>query len=179
VEQVEWPWICGSPQRRLEPRARRRRFPDGDPDGSDVAPVAAEPAVRGRDAEGLEAALMAAGVPCARVNNFKEVFDDPQIVARSMVQEIEHPRLGAMRTVRNPVLLDHDGPSLARHSPTLGEHSAEVLGELGYSEAAVSDLAAAGVTRLAGATHERPSRPKSDAAENSARSLSPLGRGSG
>jgi len=112
-----------------------------------------EPAVRGRDAQELEAALMVTGVPCARVNNFKEVFDDPQIVARSMVQEIEHPRLGRMRTVRNPVLLDHDGPGVARHSPMLGEHSAELLGELGYSSAAIGDLAAAGVTRLAGSRH--------------------------
>ena len=69
-----------------------------------------------RTPEDLELALMVAGVPCARVNNFKEVFDDPQIVARGVVQEIEHPRLGQMRTTRNPVLLDHDGPEIDRHS---------------------------------------------------------------
>jgi crotonobetainyl-CoA:carnitine CoA-transferase CaiB-like acyl-CoA transferase len=89
-------------------------------------------------------------VPCARVNNFKEVFDDPQIVARGVVQELEHPRLGKMRTTRNPVLLDYDGPAIARHSPMLGEHSEEVLRELGYSAAAIRDLDAAGVTRIAG-----------------------------
>ena len=58
-----------------------------------------------------------AGVPCARVNNFKEVFDDPQIVARGVVREVEHPRLGKMRTTRNPVLLRSrragDRPALA------------------------------------------------------------------
>src|SRR5207302_711854 len=84
-----------------------------------------------------------------RVNNFKEVFDDPQIIARAMVHETEHPRLGRMRTVRNPVVLDHDGPSLARHSPMLGEHSAEVLRELGYAPAEIDALVAAGVTRVA------------------------------
>jgi CoA:oxalate CoA-transferase len=108
-----------------------------------------EPAVRQRSAQELEQALRDAGVPCARVNNFKEVFADPQIVARGVMQELEHPRLGKMRTTRNPVLLDHDGPAIDRHSPMLGEHSEEVLTELGYSRDAIRKLAAAGVTRLA------------------------------
>jgi len=94
-----------------------------------------------------------AGVPCARVNNFKEVFDDPQIIARGVMQEIEHPRLGRMRTTRNPVLLDHDGPEIDRHSPMLGEHSEQVLQELGYSGAEIQDLIAAGVTRMADHRH--------------------------
>jgi crotonobetainyl-CoA:carnitine CoA-transferase CaiB-like acyl-CoA transferase len=108
-----------------------------------------EPAVAARDCAELEQALRDAGVPCARVNNFQEVFDDPQIVARGVVRDIEHPRLGKMRTTRNPVLLDHDGPAIDRHAPLLGEHSAELLAELGYSPAAIRELAAAGVTRLA------------------------------
>jgi crotonobetainyl-CoA:carnitine CoA-transferase CaiB-like acyl-CoA transferase len=108
-----------------------------------------EPAVRARSAVEIEAALMAAGVPCARVNNFQEVFDSPQMIARGVVRETEHPRLGRMRSVRNPILLDHDGPDLARHSPMLGEHSEELLRELGYSAGQIRELAASGVTRLA------------------------------
>jgi crotonobetainyl-CoA:carnitine CoA-transferase CaiB-like acyl-CoA transferase len=108
-----------------------------------------EPAVRSRDSKELEQVLMVAGVPCARVNNFKEVFDDPQIVAREVMQEVQHPRLGKMRTTRNPVLLDHDGPAIDRHAPMLGEHSEEVLAELGYSAAAIHELVASGVTRVA------------------------------
>jgi crotonobetainyl-CoA:carnitine CoA-transferase CaiB-like acyl-CoA transferase len=118
-----------------------------------------EPAVRARDCGELEQALRDAGVPCARVNNFQEVFDDPQIVARGVVQEVEHPRLGKMRTTRNPVLLDHDGPAIDRHSPTLGEHSEEVLAELGYSPAAIRELEAAGVTRLAARQHSNRHAP--------------------
>lgn len=110
-----------------------------------------EPAVRRRDARELEAALIEAGLPCARVNNFKEVFDDPHIAARGVLQEIAHPRLGRMNAVRNPVLLDHDGPAMDRSAPMLGEHSAEILRELGYSQAAIDALAAAGVTRLSSA----------------------------
>lgn len=119
-----------------------------------------EPALRARRSDELEAALMAAGVPCARVNNFKEVFEHPQIVARGVVKTIEHPRLGPMKAVRNPVLLDHDGPELARPSPMLGEHSDAILRELGYESGAIRDLVASGVTRLA-----TPPRPKVTAAE--------------
>ena len=108
-----------------------------------------EPAIRQRQSDELEAALMAAGVPCARVNNFKEVFDDPHMVARGMVQEVEHKTLGKMRVARNPVLLDHDGPDIARPAPMLGEHSHDVLRELGYPDAAIREFVAAGVTRTA------------------------------
>jgi CoA:oxalate CoA-transferase len=116
----------------------------------DVLLPLVEPAVRARTADELEAALMAAGVPCAPANNFKDVFDDPHMIARGIVQDAEHPRLGRMRAVRNPILLDHDGPETVRHSPMLGEHSEEILRELGYADAAIRELAAAGVTRLAG-----------------------------
>jgi crotonobetainyl-CoA:carnitine CoA-transferase CaiB-like acyl-CoA transferase len=117
-----------------------------------------EPAVRVREAQELEQALLAAGVPCALVNNFKEVFDHPQIIARGVVQEVEHPRLGTMRTTRNPVLLDHDGPAIERHAPMLGEHSNEVLDELGYSPDAIRDLLAAGVTRGSAPAREHSAR---------------------
>ena len=115
----------------------------------DVLLPLVEPAVRARNSKELEQALLVAGVPCARVNNFKEVFDDPQIIARKVMQEVEHPRLGKMRTTRNPVLLDHDGPAIDRHAPMLGEHSEQVLAELGYPAAAIRDLIASGVTRVA------------------------------
>ena len=80
-----------------------------------------EPAVRARDSPRTWSRRCWSPACRARcVNNFKEVFDDPQIVARGVVQEVEHPRLGKMRTTRNPVLLDHDGPAIDRHSPDAG-----------------------------------------------------------
>jgi crotonobetainyl-CoA:carnitine CoA-transferase CaiB-like acyl-CoA transferase len=106
-----------------------------------------EPAVRERTASELEHVLQVAGVPCARVNNFKEVFEHPQIVARDVVREVAHPRLGKMRATRNPILLDHDGPAIDRYAPMLGEHSEELLQELGYSAAAIRDLVASGATK--------------------------------
>jgi crotonobetainyl-CoA:carnitine CoA-transferase CaiB-like acyl-CoA transferase len=106
-----------------------------------------EPAVCSRDSREIEAALIAGGVPCACVNNFQEVFDDPHMIARGIVKDVEHPRLGKMRAVRNPVLLDHDGPAVDRHAPMLGEHSEEILRQLGYSDDAIKDLITSGVTR--------------------------------
>jgi crotonobetainyl-CoA:carnitine CoA-transferase CaiB-like acyl-CoA transferase len=82
------------------------------------------------------------------VNDFKEVFDHPQIIARGVVQDVVHPRLGRMRTTRNPVLLDHDGPVIERPAPMLGEHSRELLHELGYAPDAIRDLLALGVTAV-------------------------------
>jgi CoA:oxalate CoA-transferase len=119
-----------------------------------------EPVIRERDSAELETALSALGIPCARVNNFKELFEHPQIVARKVVQNVEHPRLGSMKVARNPVLFDHGGPDIARPSPMLGEHSSDILRELGYNPAAIAALAAAGVTKLAANAE-----PKTTAAE--------------
>ena len=119
-----------------------------------------EPAILARTSVDVEAALEKVGVPCGRVNDFKEVFEHPQIVARNVVQDVEHPRLGKMKAVRNPILLDHDGPDMARPSPVLGEHSEEILRELGYSPAEIQALVSSGVTKLA-----TPPQPRVTAAE--------------
>jgi crotonobetainyl-CoA:carnitine CoA-transferase CaiB-like acyl-CoA transferase len=108
-----------------------------------------EPAIRQMTSDEVEKGLMVVGVPCGRMNNFKELFEHPQIVAREVVKEVEHPRLGTMRVVRNPILLDRDGPSIDRPCPVLGEHSEEILQELGYSAGEIGTLASSGVTKLA------------------------------
>jgi len=93
--------------------------------------------------------LMEAGVPCSRVNNFQEVFANPHIRARNVIEDVTHPRMGTTRTVRNPVLFDHDGPSIRRPAPLLGEHSAEILRELGYSAAEIEGFSRAGAVLVA------------------------------
>jgi crotonobetainyl-CoA:carnitine CoA-transferase CaiB-like acyl-CoA transferase len=105
-----------------------------------------EPAVSAWKSKEIEAALMTAGVPCACVNNFKQVFDDPHMIARGIVTDVEHLRLGRMRAVRNPILLDHDGPAMDRSAPMLGEHSEEILRQLGYSAETIGEFITAGVT---------------------------------
>jgi crotonobetainyl-CoA:carnitine CoA-transferase CaiB-like acyl-CoA transferase len=107
------------------------------------------PAVRSRSASELESLLMQAGVPCSLVNDYKDVFDNPHIKARNVIQEIEHPTMGKMPAVRNPVLFDADSPSIRLPAPLLGQHSAEILRELGHSDAQIADFAKAGVVMLA------------------------------
>ncbi len=106
-----------------------------------------EPQVRTMTSAEVEARLMEVGVPCARANNFEEVFNDPHMVARAMVHEVDHPALGRIRVARNPVLFDHDGPGAPGPAPVLGQHSAEILASLGYGSREIAQLLETGATR--------------------------------
>ena len=74
--------------------------------------------------------LNAAGIPVGPVQTYDEVFADPQVTAREMVAEIEHPLAGRMRTLGIPVKLSATPGALRRPAPLLGEHTREVLEEL-------------------------------------------------
>lgn len=106
-----------------------------------------EPAVVLRDVSGLEAALVAAGVPCSRVNDYRDIFDDPHLRSRALVITATHPRAGHVKMVRNPILFDEDGPGLRRVAPLLGEHTGEVLAEIGFSPEQTLRLESEGVVK--------------------------------
>jgi CoA:oxalate CoA-transferase len=89
--------------------------------------------------------LNAADVPCGRVMSLAEVFSDPQVLAQEMVLEIEHPGHGRVRMTGFPVKLSATPAQLRRPAPQLGEHTDEVLDELGYSAAQIAALRRAGV----------------------------------
>ena len=110
----------------------------------EVTGIVAEAILR-LDAGPLEDLLVEAGVPCSRVNDYAEVFNNPQAATRDLVKEIEHPKLGRQRLARNPVLFDHDGPTITRPAPVLGQHSQTLLAEYGYGAAEIDTLITAGV----------------------------------
>jgi crotonobetainyl-CoA:carnitine CoA-transferase CaiB-like acyl-CoA transferase len=72
--------------------------------------------------------LEAIGIPAGPVLHFDEVFTDPQILAREMVVETNHPVTGKFRTMGVTVKLSDTPGAVRRAAPKLGEHNDEVLG---------------------------------------------------
>jgi formyl-CoA transferase len=90
-------------------------------------------------------ALLALGLPCGPINSVAEVLNDPQVRARQMVQRVAHPLAGEIDLVGIPFKLSATPAGIDRHPPLHGEHTAEVLAELGYEPEAVERLRTDGV----------------------------------
>jgi crotonobetainyl-CoA:carnitine CoA-transferase CaiB-like acyl-CoA transferase len=92
--------------------------------------------------------LSKAGVPCGPINTLDRVFADPQVAARNMVVEMDHPKVRRFRSIGNPVKMPAmlEGPF--EPPPMHGQHTEEVLGEvLGYSPERIKELAKKGVIK--------------------------------
>jgi crotonobetainyl-CoA:carnitine CoA-transferase CaiB-like acyl-CoA transferase len=88
----------------------------------------------------LLAALSKAGVPSGPINTIPEAFSDPQIAHRRMLVDIMHPVAGRLRQVANPALFSSVPITYDRPPPGLGEHTSEILGELGLDADAIDSL---------------------------------------
>jgi formyl-CoA transferase len=88
--------------------------------------------------------LDANGIPCGPINNYAQVFQDPQVIAREMVVDIEHPTFGPMKALGSPIKMSATPPDVRRRAPLLGEHTREVLLEAGYSDGDVKTMIQAG-----------------------------------
>jgi formyl-CoA transferase/CoA:oxalate CoA-transferase len=86
----------------------------------------------------------AASVPCGGVRDIAEVLADPHLHAREMIGTLEHVTLGPVRVMGTPIKLSQTPGSLRTAPPTLGQHTATVLGELGYDQQMIASLKASG-----------------------------------
>jgi len=91
------------------------------------------------------ATLNEAGVACGRINNLKEVFEEPQVRHLGILKKITSKHLGEQTLMGQPVTLTRTPSTIARAAPKRGEHSEEILSEIGYDAAAISRMKAAGV----------------------------------
>jgi crotonobetainyl-CoA:carnitine CoA-transferase CaiB-like acyl-CoA transferase len=92
--------------------------------------------------------LQSTGVPSAPILTLDRVAAEPQTEASGMLMPHKHPRVPDYRAVGLPIRWDGERPGAGRVPPLLGEHSAEVLAELGYDERTIKELAARHVIQL-------------------------------
>lgn len=92
--------------------------------------------------------LEQAGVPAGPVQDVNEMHADPQTLAREMVVEVQHSRLGPVRTLGLPIKLSRTPGGPRRGAPVYGEQTREVLGEIGFADSEIEDLVASGAVRV-------------------------------
>jgi formyl-CoA transferase len=92
----------------------------------------------------------AAGIPCGPVRISEELFDDPHVAAQSLILNLEHPILGAVKTPNLPIRMSDGDVGATIPSPVLGQHTLEFLQALGYASEEIERLRDAGVVKAWG-----------------------------
>jgi crotonobetainyl-CoA:carnitine CoA-transferase CaiB-like acyl-CoA transferase len=89
-----------------------------------------EEILRTRDADDWLEKFIDNGIPSGPINFPDETLTDEHLIARGMIVELEHPTLGVIRSIGNPIVMSANGPTYRRYPPGLGEHNAEIRAEV-------------------------------------------------
>ena len=149
--------VGGRPELAEDPRFKTRR--DRLANREDVIAVTMEMAKTLPTQELIEQ-LTEAGVPCMHINTLDDLLTDPHLAAIGFFPEYDHPSEGRIRLMAPPYRFSKTPPEIRSLPPRQGEHTAEVLKELGYSDAQVAAMLAAGA-----AAGEPEAAPPVDAAK--------------
>jgi crotonobetainyl-CoA:carnitine CoA-transferase CaiB-like acyl-CoA transferase len=89
--------------------------------------------------------LIKAAIPCGPVYGYDQVFDDPHVQHRQMAVDVDHPKAGRMTITNTPFKLSKTPGGVRLPAPTLGQHTDDILGRLGYDETTIAQYHAEGV----------------------------------
>lgn len=89
----------------------------------------------------------ASGVPCGPINDFSQAMQDPHFLARDMIEEVEHPKLGRMKMVGIPTKFSKTPGAVRTAAPTFGQDTDAVLRRLGLSQDRIAELRSRGVVQ--------------------------------
>jgi crotonobetainyl-CoA:carnitine CoA-transferase CaiB-like acyl-CoA transferase len=135
----------GRPQMMFDPR-----YATQSSRASNIAEIYAELSelMKTRNNADWMALFEKADIPVARMNSIEELVDDPHLAASGFFEEEDHPAEGRLRVMRTPTGWSKTQPGARLPPPRLGQHSAEVLREAGYSDVQIAELARSGATLL-------------------------------
>jgi formyl-CoA transferase/CoA:oxalate CoA-transferase len=136
--------LLGLPELAEDPRFATN--PDRVAHRAELIPLV-ETALAARGSADWAEELSRVGIPAGAINTIDKALVHPQVQARDMVLTAEHPTAGTLRMTGSPIKLSEHTTTVRRPPPLLGQHTDEVLGELGYSAQAIAALRAEGVIR--------------------------------
>ena len=81
-----------------------------------------------------------AHLPAGPVNDILQMHSDPQVLAREMIVEVDHPTAGQVKTIGHPVKFSRTPANVDASAPLLGQHTRDVLSEVGYSDLEIQNM---------------------------------------